>query len=147
MVDKKQIDFWTKENIVALLYKILSMKSDHPDLSLLKISSSYEYLNARRRYFHYESKDWKKELADFLQSRRSKTISGMFLDIRDVNKFFNSYLTEPTLAAVMGMSGIKNPFDILAVFKYGSRVYGCTTDKSDFDYILIKKSGPREEKT
>ena len=38
-----------------------------------------------------------------------------------------------------------DPNDMVAVFGYGSRVYGCDSEVSDYDYIIVRNGGNRVE--
>ena len=138
MPSKEEIDKEIQRQIVFMLYKAYSLRDKYPELSLLEMSLRYK---EDRRTPYWRKSNWIQEMALYASKMTP------YSSTRDFVRFFNRYLMEPTLGKVMGISGIQNPFDILAVYKYGSRVYGSITDKSDFDYIVIKKSGPREEKS
>ena len=45
---------------------------------------------------------------------------------------------------IVSLSGCQDA-EVLALFRYGSRVYGCFNNNSDYDYILIKDSGAKTE--
>jgi len=59
--------------------------------------------------------------------------------INRVAPFIDMYSSEPTLhnlIKIFSYEGIDNT-RVFGLYQYGSRVYGCATEQSDFDYILV----------
>lgn len=57
----------------------------------------------------------------------------------DYEWLIEKYGSEPTLKHLMSVIALAgyNDYEVFGLYKYGSRVYGCANEASDFDYILV----------
>ncbi len=82
-----------------------------------------------------------------------------YLDLHKINKYYLSFLDylkktynnhllfrilNSSVKELSQFTAIEER-DIVAVFGYGSRVYGCVSETSDYDYILVRRGGNRVE--
>lgn len=77
---------------------------------------------------------WSKEV----WALNSGNNSQIYQKAKEVMGFFNKYAEEPTLQEIVKWSDVIAK-DLLWVGRYGSRVYGTTTEKSDYDYVVVSK--------
>lgn len=136
------------QDAVKHLYAIRLVQDKYPNISFRNFG--YWFSEAQNR-----SADWLMYYRDLCHKIFSNVYRGSFIGfakevrhIADWKWMIEKHSSEPTLDHLMSVIKLAG-FDehhIFGLYKYGSRVYGCANEASDFDYILVVDRPVSEDK-